>query len=34
VLTPADVAAVEAAVGAVPVSGARYPDQLEAQTGL
>jgi aryl-alcohol dehydrogenase-like predicted oxidoreductase len=34
VLTPADVAAVEAAVGAVPVSGARYPDKLEAQTGL
>jgi aryl-alcohol dehydrogenase-like predicted oxidoreductase len=34
VLGPADIAGIEAAVAAVPVSGARYPAKLEAQTGL
>jgi aryl-alcohol dehydrogenase-like predicted oxidoreductase len=33
-LTPADLAGIEAAVAAVPVTGARYPEKLERQTGL
>lgn len=33
-LSPADIAAIEAAVAAVPVTGARYPEKLERQTGL
>ncbi len=34
VLTAEDIAAIEAAVAAIPVEGGRYPDKLERQTGL
>ncbi len=33
-LTPADVAAIEATTAAIPVTGERYPERMERQTGL
>lgn len=33
-LTPGDVAAIEAATAAIPVTGERYPERMARQTGL
>lgn len=33
-LSPADVAAIESTTAAIPVTGARYPEKMQRQTGL